>query len=101
MSEKREVMPNTIILFENEKKTQDKHPDYTGKMHDASGKEFFVSCWVKQSAKGTEYLSGSITDADEARAKWSKNKDDGKNEKLPQTRTVTTAGGKIDDDLPF
>ena len=97
MSEKREVLPNSIILFENEKKTKETHPDYTGKMYDADGKEFFVSCWVKESKKGNTYLSGSLTDADEARAKWGKEKGEN-NKKLDEPANAVVEG---DDDLPF
>jgi len=103
MSEKKkgyEIKPNSIMLFENDKKEKDTHPDYTGKMYDAEGTEFFVSCWINQSAKGNSYLSGSLVNADEARAKWGKEKGN-KNAKLPETKSVTKSGEAIDDDLPF
>jgi hypothetical protein len=109
MSEKkREIMPNSIIIFENKKKTLDKHPDYTGKIYDENGKEFFCSLWAKQVQNGENagdvYLSGSLTDAEVAREQARKRKEakgEGQNEKLPEQKVVTESGSSLDDDLPF
>ena len=49
---------NTGVLFKNDRKTEDKHPDYTGTFYDADGGEHFFDAWVKKSAKsGGTFLS--------------------------------------------
>jgi len=49
---------NTGVLFKNDRKTDDKHPDYTGTYYDADGGEFFFDAWLKKSAKtGGTFLS--------------------------------------------
>lgn len=49
---------NTGVLFKNDRKTEDKHPDYTGSYYDADGGEYFCDAWVKKSAKtGGTFLS--------------------------------------------
>lgn len=49
---------NTGVMFKNDRKTEDKHPDYTGSFWDADGGEFFCDAWIKKSAKsGNSFLS--------------------------------------------
>jgi hypothetical protein len=40
------------VLFKNDRKSEDKHPDYTGNYMDADGKEYFLDAWVRDGAKG-------------------------------------------------
>ena len=47
-----EPKPNSGSLFKNERKTSDKHPDYTGTWKDADGKEWQLAAWVKEGKKG-------------------------------------------------
>ena len=47
-----EPKPNSGSLFKNERKTSDKHPDYTGTWKDADGKEWQLAAWVKEGNKG-------------------------------------------------
>jgi uncharacterized protein (DUF736 family) len=42
---------NTGVLFKNEKKESDKHPDYTGKIN-VNGEEMKLAAWIKTGAKG-------------------------------------------------
>lgn len=42
---------NRGILFVNDRKTNDKHPDYKGSIN-VGGKEFWLSAWMKTTAKG-------------------------------------------------
>ena len=51
---------NTGILFKNNKKTTEKHPDYTGKAN-IDGAEKELSGWVKNGEKGT-FLTLTIRD---------------------------------------
>lgn len=49
---------NTGVMFKNDRKTEDKHPDYTGSYYDAEGGEYFCDAWIKKSAKnGNTFLS--------------------------------------------
>lgn len=50
---------NRGALFINERKTQNNHPDYRGNL-DVEGVEYWVSAWVKSTAKG-DILSMSLT----------------------------------------
>lgn len=54
-----ELKNNTFSLFGNDKKGNDKSPDWRGKgMID--GKEVRIAIWKRKSASGIEYLSGTI-----------------------------------------
>jgi hypothetical protein len=50
---------NSGILFKNERKTTDKHPDWNGTAL-IDGKEYKLSAWVKEGKKG-KYFSLSYT----------------------------------------
>lgn len=47
-------------LFENAKKTEDKHPDLNGKCC-IEGVLYWVAGWNKESKKGVEYVSLAFT----------------------------------------
>jgi uncharacterized protein (DUF736 family) len=53
------IKDNTFSLFENDKKGNDKSPDFKGKGM-VDGKEVRVAVWKRTSKTGVEYLSGSI-----------------------------------------
>jgi hypothetical protein len=42
---------NRGVLFKNDRKETDNHPDYTGKI-DIDGTEYFLSAWIKEGKKG-------------------------------------------------
>ena len=49
---------NTGVMFKNDRKTEDKHPDYCGSFYDAEGREHFCDAWVKRSSKtGDSFMS--------------------------------------------
>lgn len=54
-----ELKNNTFSLFENDKKGNDKAPDFRGKGM-VDGKEVRVAVWKRKSTSGIEYLSGTI-----------------------------------------
>ncbi len=48
-----------ITIFNNYKKTEQKHPDYTGTFTYANGDKIYLSLWKRRSADtGTEFISG-------------------------------------------
>jgi len=53
---------NSGVLFPNDRKETDKHPDYKGTIN-VGGKDFWLSGWKKQSKKGP-LLSLSVQEKD-------------------------------------
>lgn len=52
---------NRGAIFKNDNKTADNQPDYTGKIN-VDGVDKRIALWVRESAKGTKYMSASISD---------------------------------------
>ena len=73
------------VLFKNEKKTSDNHPDYKGTAT-IGGVEYWLSSWINTSAKdGKKYMALSFQAKDHQ-----------------QSNPVNDAGAKVsDDDIPF
>ena len=49
---------NRGALFKNDRKEQENHPDYTGKLN-VNGVEFWMSAWIKEGQKG-KFMSLSV-----------------------------------------
>ena len=56
-----ETKENTGSLFPNDKKKEDKHPDYTGKVM-IGGKLMQVAGWINESKSGKKYMSLKFSD---------------------------------------
>lgn len=52
---------NRGVLFRNDKKETEKHPDYTGKI-DVNGKEFRLAAWIRESKAGTKFMSLAVSE---------------------------------------
>lgn len=63
------------VLFKNADKKQDNHPDYTGSLN-VGGREFWLSAWIKTSAKGSKFMSLSVKAKDGAKANRAEEPDD-------------------------
>lgn len=50
---------NRGVLFKNEDKKSDKHPDYSGRLN-VDGVEYFFDGWRKTSESGRQFLSVSV-----------------------------------------
>ena len=50
---------NSGVLFKNNDKKTEKHPDYKGNLN-VEGVEYFFDAWKKVSAKGDTFLSVSV-----------------------------------------
>jgi len=50
---------NTGSLFKNDKKENEKQPDYKGKIN-IRGEVMEIALWVRESSKGTKYLSARV-----------------------------------------
>lgn len=78
---------NTFTLFDNDKKGNDKAPDYKGKGL-IDGEEVKIAVWKRTGKTGVEYLSGVIE----------------KNEKPAEVSTTTETQPEpeaVNDDIPF
>lgn len=53
---------NTGVLFKNDKKEKESHPDYRGSVN-VGGAEYWLSSWIKSGAKG-KFMSLSVTPKD-------------------------------------
>lgn len=54
---------NSGILFRNDKKTSEKHPDYKGNAIIGT-KKMWLSAWIKEGARG-KFMSLAFTPADQ------------------------------------
>lgn len=50
---------NRGVLFRNENKKTDKHPDYSGSLN-ADGVDYFFDAWIKVAESGRKFMSVSI-----------------------------------------
>jgi hypothetical protein len=89
---------NRGVLFKNDRKEQDNHPDYKGSIN-IDGQEFWLSAWIKESQKG-KFMSLSVKP---------------KEERVSTGKHSFTPGGKVkredpistgrntdmDDEIPF
>lgn len=79
---------NTGVLFKNDRKENDRQPDYQGSIN-VDGKEFYLSAWIK-SGKNGKFMSLAIKPKEEQR-------------RAPPAPAPAQRGGFDDmsDDFPF
>ena len=58
---------NRGVLFKENEKKSDNHPDYTGKV-DVGGTEFRLAGWIKESRTGNKFLSLAVSEVQEPAA---------------------------------
>jgi len=76
---------NSGILFKNDRKEKDTHPDYTGRCT-IGGVEYYQSAWIKKGAKGS-FMTFSYKVA-ESKAEEAK-------------QYIEQKPEEFDDDIPF
>lgn len=82
---------NQGVLFRNDDKQKDTHPDYRGSVN-VNGTEFWLSAWIKTSQRdGSKFMSLSVR------------KKDGQDDKSKQQQARSTSQSRDDDDsdVPF
>lgn len=75
---------NRGTLGKNDRKTQDTHPDYSGKIN-VAGVDYWLSAWLKEGPTG-KFFSLSVKQKDAQPA---------------QPVKEAIANGDMDDDVPF
>jgi hypothetical protein len=59
-----EKRDNSGVLFKNDKKESEKHPDYKGNLT-VDGKDYWLSAWIKE-GKGGKFMGLALSPKDEA-----------------------------------
>lgn len=62
----RDQDDNRGVLFQNDHKESDKHPDFKGRIR-VDGRDYWISGWEKRSKGGDDYISLAVTRQDEER----------------------------------
>jgi hypothetical protein len=87
MTEKYQMKDGNFVLFKNDRKKTDKHPDLSGSIM-INGVEHWFNAWTKEGKKG-KFISGQI--GDPKKAGFSPRGDD----EMPKS------SGIEDDQIPF
>ena len=83
--EKREVRDNSGVIFRNDKKVNDTHPDYKGSIM-VAGVEYWISGWIKDGKSG-KFMGLAVMQKDESR--------------VPAKAAPASNMSDMDDGIPF
>ena len=76
---------NSGALFKNERSTNEKAPQYTGKIN-VGGKEFRLAAWVKEGKNG-KFFSLKVSEFE--------------NKEPPKPQSAASVFDDLNDDIPF
>lgn len=81
----RQARDNSGVLFKNDKKESEKHPDYKGSMI-VNGEDYWLSAWIKEGKNG-KFMGLALSPKDDQ----------------PPAKSTPRPSKSIDDDsdLPF
>ena len=80
---------NSGVLFKNDKKEQEKHPDYKGSIM-VDGNEYWLSAWIKEGKSG-KFMGLAVSPKDAQPPAG----------KVPYGQGGTTKEGRDMEDIPF
>lgn len=81
----RELRDSSGLLFKNDNKSNDQHPDYKGSIK-VGGVEYWLSAWIKQGKNG-KFMGLATTPKDAAY--------------VPNKASPSTSVADMDSDIPF
>ena len=84
-----EKKDNSGVLFKNDKKDTEKHPDYKGNIM-VDGQEYWLSAWIKEGKTG-KFMGLAVSPRDAQPPAG----------KVPYGQGGTTKGGRDLEDVPF
>ena len=73
---------NRGALFKNNKRTNDKQPEYNGSV-EVNNVEYYISAWVKESKNGQKFFSLSFTPKDQQQASVTPSVTEDVNDSIP------------------
>jgi hypothetical protein len=84
-----EKRDNSGVLFKNDKKENEKHPDYKGNIM-VDGNEYWLSAWIKEGKTG-KFMGLAVSPRDAQPPAG----------KVPYGQGGTTKEGRESEDIPF
>lgn len=84
---------NSVILFKNERKTEDWHAEYEGTWTGENGEEFYATCKIKEGKGGKKFMLVK---------RWKlKAHKDGHTKQAPQSKPQSLYDDPLNDEIPF